>query len=196
MSNILILYYSRYGATEKMANHIARGVESIDGAEAILRTVPEVSSVCEQTQDSIPEQGAPYATMQDLKNCDGLALGSPTHFGNMAAALKLFIDNSTEAWFEGSLTGKPAGVFTSTGSMHSGHESTLLSMMIPLLHHGMMILGIPSSEVSLRETTSGGTPYGPSHASSAGKELSEHEKNLCFAFGARLAATALNLQQK
>lgn len=135
MSNILILYYSRNGSTEKMAKQIARGVESIEDVNAVLRTVPEVSSVCEQSEASIPKSGAPYVTLDDLKSCDGLALGSPTHFGNMAGALKHFIDQTTELWFPGTLSGKPAGVFTSTSSMHGGHESTLLSMMLPLMHH-------------------------------------------------------------
>ncbi len=195
MARILILYFSRNGTTADMANYIARGVESIDGAEAVLRTVPNVSSVCEKTAESIPAHGALYATLDDLKSCDGLALGSPTHFGNMAAPLKYFIDSTTEIWFSGALSGKPAGVFTSTGSMHSGQESTLLSMMLPLLHHGMLILGLPSTEHALRETTSGGTPYGPSHVSTHHAGLSEHEKTLCKALGVRLAKTALRLKQ-
>lgn len=195
MTRILVLYFSRNGATAEMANHIARGVASVDGAEAVLRTVPDVSTVCEKTADSIPTQGAPYATLDDLKSCDGLALGSPTHFGNMAAPLKYFIDGTTEIWFSGALSGKPAGVFTSTGSMHGGQESTLLSMMLPLLHHGMLILGLPSTEHALRETTSGGTPYGPSHVSTDCTGLSDHEKTLCKTLGARLAKTALRLKQ-
>jgi len=195
MTKILVLYFSRSGATAEMANHIARGVASVDGAEAVLRTVPDVSTVTEKTADSIPDHGAVYATIDDLKSCDGLALGSPTHFGNMAAPLKYFIDNTTEIWFSGALSGKPAGVFTSTGSMHGGQESTLLSMMLPLLHHGMMILGLPSTEHALRETTSGGTPYGPSHVAANNPGLSDHEKNLCRALGARLAKTALRLKQ-
>jgi len=195
MAKILILYFSRNGATAEMANHIARGVESVDGAEALLRTVPDVSTVCEKTAESIPAHGAIYATMDDLKSCDGLALGSPTHFGNMAAPLKYFIDSTTEIWFSGALSGKPAGVFTSTGSMHGGQESTLLSMMLPLLHHGMLILGLPSTEHALRETTSGGTPYGPSHLSASHAGVSDHEKTLCRALGVRLAKTALQLKQ-
>ena len=193
MINILVIYYSRYGSTAEMANHIARGVESVAGVEAIVRTVPDVSPNCEKTQDTIPAQGAPYATLEDLKNCSGLALGSPTHFGNMAAALKFFIDSTTEIWFSGALSGKPAGVFTSSNSMHGGHESTLLSMMLPLLHHGMLIMGIPYSETALRETQTGGTPYGPSRYS-GNTQLSEHEKTLSQALGARLAQTALRLQ--
>jgi NAD(P)H dehydrogenase (quinone) len=195
MTKILILYYSRNGTTADMANYIARGVESVDGAEAVIRTVPNVSTNCEKTDARIPSQGALYATLDDLKSCDGLAMGSPTHFGNMAAPLKYFIDSTTEIWFSGALSGKPACVFTSTGSMHGGQESTLLSMMLPLLHHGMMILGIPSTEHALRETTTGGTPYGPSHVSMQHTNLSDHEKILCKALGARLAHTALRLKQ-
>ena len=193
MSNILVLYYSRDGATKAMAQHIARGIESA-GCDATLRTVPNISSVCEQTENAIPEVGSLYANLDDLSNCDGLALGSPTHFGNMAAPLKYFIDNTSEAWFSGALCNKPAVVFTSTGSMHGGQESTLLSMMLPLLHHGMLLLGIPSSEDALRETQTGGTPYGASHVSHGQHALSKDEKTLCFALGARLAKTALKLK--
>jgi NAD(P)H dehydrogenase (quinone) len=193
MTKILIIYYSRYGNTEKMANYIARGVESV-GAEAIVRTVPEVSTVCEKTADTIPATGAPYATVEDLEQCDGLALGSPTHFGNMAAALKYFIDSSSKAWFSGSLRGKPASVFTSTGSMHGGQELTLLTMMIPLLHHGMILMGLPSNDALILETTTGGTPYGASHLSNGNPDLSEHEKNVCQMLGARLATTAAKLK--
>jgi NAD(P)H dehydrogenase (quinone) len=192
MTKILIIYYSRYGNTEKMANYMARGVEAA-GAEAIVRTVPEVSSTCEKVADSIPAQGAPYATLDDLRQCDGLALGSPTHFGNMAAAMKYFLDNSSAVWFSGELSGKPAAVFTSTGSMHGGQESTLLSMMLPLFHHGMMLLGVPSSEAALRETRSGGTPYGASHLSDGSPDLTEHEQAICQALGKRLAETAQKL---
>ena len=195
MIKILVLYYSRNGATAEMANHIARGVEAVDGVEAVLRTVPEVSGVCEKTAESIPAHGAIYATLDDLRQCDGLALGSPTHFGNMASPLKYFIDNTTEIWFSGALVGKPAGVFTSTGSLHGGQESTLLSMMLPLLHHGMLLLGLPYTETALRETLSGGTPYGPSHLSSEHSGLSDHEKTLCRALGTRLAKTARLLKQ-
>lgn len=195
MTKILIVYYSRNGSTLKMAQQIARGVESIAGAEAILRTVPEVSTVCEKVADSIPASGAPYATLQELENCDGLALGSPTHFGNMAAPLKYFIDGTTAMWFSGALSGKPAGVFTSTGSMHGGQETTLLSMMLPLMHHGMLLLSLPCNEIALRETISGGTPYGPSHRSETDNELTEHEKRLCWVLGERLAKTAQALKQ-
>lgn len=194
MIKILILYFSRNGATAEMANQIARGVEAVEGSEAVLRTVPDISSVCEKTAESIPLQGAVYATLADLKNCDGLALGSPTHFGNMAAPLKYFIDSTTETWFSGALIGKPASVFTSTGSLHGGQESTLLSMMLPLLHHGMLLLGLPYTESALRETTSGGTPYGPSHLSQEQLGLTDHEKKLCVALGTRLAKTALLLK--
>ncbi|MEQ1531453.1 MAG: NAD(P)H:quinone oxidoreductase [Methylococcales bacterium] len=195
MIKILVLYYSKHGATAQMAKQIARGVESVAGAEALLRTVPDVSALCEKTAESIPSHGAVYADLADLKSCDGLALGSPTHFGNMAASLKYFLDNSTELWFSGALSGKPAGVFTSTGSMHGGQESTLLSMMLPLLHHGMLLVGLPYSEAALRETSSGGTPYGASHVALHQEQLTEHEKSLCLALGARLAKTALLLKQ-
>jgi len=195
MIKILILYFSRHGATAEMAHYIARGVDAIEGAEALLRMVPEVSSVCEKVAETIPTHGAVYASLDDLKNCDGLAIGSPTHFGNMAAPLKYFIDNTTEVWFSGALAGKPAGVFTSTGSLHGGQESTLLSMMLPLLHHGMLIVGLPYSEPALRETTAGGTPYGPSHLSLNSTGMSDQEKALCRALGSRLAQTALRLRQ-
>lgn len=195
MAKILILYYSRDGSTTEMANLIARGVESVKNAEAVLRTVPDVSTVCEKTANSIPDEGAVYATLDDLKDCDGLALGSPTRFGNMAAPLKYFLDSTTELWFSGALSGKPAGVFTSTGSLHGGQETTLLSMMLPLLHHGMLMLGLPYSENALRETTSGGTPYGPSRVTSDDMPITEQEKLLCLALGTRLAKTALLLKQ-
>lgn len=194
MVKVLVLYYSRGGSTARMARHIARGVESVAGAEAILRTVPEVSAVCEKTADGIPPSGAPYATLQELESCDGLALGSPTHFGNMAAPLKYFIDGTTALWFSGALSGKPAGVFTSAGSMHGGQETTLLSMMLPLMHHGMLLMSLPCNEIALRETVSGGTPYGPSHRSEMDAELTEHEQRLCWVLGARLAATARALK--
>lgn len=194
MVNILVLYYSRDGATKSMAQHIAHGIESVSDSEATLRTVPKISTVCEKIADDIPESGSLYATLDDLKQCDGLALGSPTHFGNMAAPLKYFIDNSTEAWFSGTLSNKPAAVFTSTGSMHGGQETTLLSMMLPLFHHGMILLGLPSSEDALRETQTGGTPYGASHVAHGQQSLSKEEKTLCFALGARLAKTAIKLK--
>lgn len=193
-TTILILYFSRHGATRDLANQIAHGVESVPGVEAVLRTVPDVSPVCEKTAPTIPTEGAIYATLDDLRNCDGLALGSPTHFGNMAAPMKHFLDTTTALWFGGGLAGKPAAVFTSTSSMHGGQESTLLSMMLPLLHHGMLLMGIPYSEDALRETVTGGSPYGASHLAMDDGGLSLHEKNLCFALGARLARTAAQLK--
>lgn len=195
MIEILIVYYSRYGATAEMANHIARGAEEVEGVRTKVRTVPEVSPTTAQVDDTVPSEGAPYVTLEDLRDCDGLALGSPTHFGNMAAAMKYFIDSSSGLWFSGALAGKPAGVFTSTSSMHGGHESTLLSMMIPLLHHGMLLVGIPSQEKALMETRTGGTPYGPSRLSGMGQtELSSEERSLCRAFGARIAKIATQLK--
>ncbi|MES9846600.1 MAG: NAD(P)H:quinone oxidoreductase [Candidatus Sedimenticola sp. PURPLELP] len=195
MSYILILYYSRYGATAEMANQIARGVEEIPGIEARLRTVPAVSTVCEATEESIPEQGAPYATLEDLEQCAGLALGSPTRFGNMASPLKHFIDSTSPLWISGALMGKPAGVFTSTSSMHGGQETTLTSMMLPLLHHGMLISGLPYSETELLHTQTGGTPYGPSHLAGTDSKLplSDDEKSLCRALGRRLAMISSKL---
>ncbi len=194
MSKILILYYTRHGSTAEMAQIIARGVESVNGAEAVLRTVPDVSAVCEKTAERIPAHGAIYATLDDLKSCDGLAMGSPTHFGNMAAPLKYFLDQTTPLWLSGALSGKPAAVFTASSSMHGGQESTLLSMMLPLLHQGMLIVGLPYSETALRETTTGGTPYGASHWSLEQNGLSEQEKTLCRALGARVAKTAQRLK--
>ena len=194
---ILVLYYSRHGATAEMARQIARGVE-LGGLEARLRTVPAVSSECEAVAPAIPDEGALYASLDDLKNCAGLALGSPTRFGNMAAPLKYFLDGSSSLWLSGALVGKPAGVFTSTASLHGGQETTLLSMLLPLLHHGMLITGLPYSEGALLETRGGGTPYGPSHHAGAdGKRaLDQHETALCRALGQRLAQTASLLEQK
>jgi len=195
MTTILILYYSRQGATQKLANLIARGVEEISGCEAMLRTVPAVSAVCEATAGSVPEHGAPYVTLDDLQQCDGLALGSPTRFGNMAAPLKYFLDNTSALWLSGELSGKPAAVFTSSSSLHGGQESTLLSMMIPLLHHGMLIIGIPYTEQGLHDTRSGGSPYGATHFAAEGEDpISEVEKQLCRALGRRLAQTASKLK--
>ncbi len=187
--DILILFYSRHGGILEMANHIARGIEKIDGIYARLRTVPEVSPVTEATADSIPKTGAPYATQQDLEQCAGLILGSPTRFGNMTAPLKYFLDTTTPQWLSAALVDKPAAVFTSSSSMHGGQESTLLSMMLPLLHHGMIIVGVPYSEPALSLTETGGTPYGPSHVAGpdSNRPLSEHEKQLCQALGARMA---------
>jgi len=194
MTTLLILYFSRHGATRDLAYQIAHGVESVQGVEAVLRTVPDVSTVCVQTAPSIPAEGAIYATLDDLRQCDGLALGSPTHFGNMAAPMKHFLDTTTPLWFAGALAGKPAAVFVSTGSMHGGQESTLLSMMLPLLHHGMVLMGIPYTEHALRETVTGGSPYGAGHLAMDDGGLSDHEKKLCFALGARLAKTAVKLK--
>ncbi|VAW86623.1 Flavoprotein WrbA [hydrothermal vent metagenome] len=196
MVEILVLYYSRYGNVAKMAQLIARGIEEVPAVTARIRTVPAVSTVCEATEATIPNEGAPYATHDDLKQCAGLVLGSPTRFGNMAAPLKYFLDTTGSQWLSGTLSGKPAAVFTSTGSMHGGQESTLLSMMIPLLHHGMLISGIPFSETDLLNTQSGGTPYGASHlAGNDGKlPITEEEKRLCQALGKRVAETALKLQ--
>ncbi len=194
---LLVLYFSRDGATAEMARLVARGAEE-GGLEARLRTVPPVSADCEATGPAVPEAGAPYATMDDLADCAALALGSPTRFGNMAAPLKYFFDNSSGLWMKGALSGKPAGVFTSTGSMHGGQETTLLSMMLPLLHHGMLISGLPYSEPDLAQTRDGGTPYGPSHVAGIdGKlPLTQVEKNLCQALGRRLAHLAKALKGK
>jgi NAD(P)H dehydrogenase (quinone) len=188
---ILVLFYSRNGSTSEMARQIARGVE-LGGMEARLRTVPAISTDCEAVAPAIPESGAVYATLDDLKNCAGLALGSPTRFGNMAAPLKYFLDGTSNLWLTGALVGKPAGVFTSTASLHGGQETTLLSMLLPLLHHGMLIAGLPYSESALVETSGGGTPYGASHHAGAdGKRaLDAHESQLCRALGQRLAKTA------
>lgn len=198
MTEILVLYYSRHGATAELARHIARGVEEIPGMQARLRTVPAVSTVCEATEDSIPDSGAPYATHEDLRECAGLALGSPTRFGNMAAPLKYFIDGTSALWLEGTLIGKPAAVFTSTSSLHGGQETTLLSMLLPLLHHGMLLLGLPYSAPELMHTRSGGTPYGASHHAGADNKLavSEEEKTLCRLLGRRLAETVRALDAR
>jgi len=192
---ILVLYYSRHGAVRQMAQIIARGVESVNGMAARVRTVPEVSALPEAVAAAVPDTGAPYAEHRDLEECCGLALGSPTRFGNMAAPLKYFLDSTASLWLSGALSGKPAVVFTSTGSLHGGQETTLLSMMTPLLHHGMLLVGLPYSEAELNSTTSGGTPYGASHFAGAGGEraLTDEEKKLCFALGRRLATTALKL---
>jgi len=192
---ILVLYYSRHGNVAAMARQIARGIESVSGCQARLRTVPAVSTVCEAVADTIPDHGDPYVSLADLRDCDGLALGSPTRFGNMAAPLKYFLDGTSELWLAGDLIGKPAAVFTSTSSLHGGQESTLLSMLLPLLHHGMLLLGLPYSESDLLTTRSGGTPYGASHLSGADSRLplSEEEQRLCRALGRRLADTARQL---
>lgn len=192
---ILVLYYSAHGSTETMAKKIARGVEEVEGVSARLRTVPQVSPNTRVTEPSVPDQGAPYAEPADLVECDGLIMGSPTHFGNMASPLKYFLDSTSGEWMGGRLIGKPAAVFTATGSHHGGQEATLLTMMVPLLHHGMMLLGLPYSERALLETTTGGSPYGASHTSSRRDNvLSDHESDLCRALGRRVAATALKLK--
>ncbi len=195
MNDILVLYYSRKGSTAEMATLITRGIEETPGAQARLRTVPPVSTVCETTADDIPANGPPYVSHDDLRECSGLILGSPTRFGNMAAPLKYFIDSTSDVWLSGALAGKPAAVFTSTSSLHGGQESTLLTMMVPLLHHGMLITGLPYSETDLMHTTSGGTPYGASHFAGDDNKrpLSEEEKRLCKALGKRVAGIAVKL---
>jgi NAD(P)H dehydrogenase (quinone) len=196
MKDILVLYYSRHGATRELALAIAQGVDSVPGMQARVRTVPPVSTVCEATAPDIPGEGPPYAELRDLEECAGLALGSPTRFGNMAAPLKYFLDGTTPQWLSGALAGKPACVFTSTGSLHGGQETTLLSMMLPLLHHGMLILGIPYTESLLNTTQTGGSPYGASHharADSAAHGISADEKALAVALGARIARTAASM---
>ena len=193
---LLVLYYSRHGSTRKLAELIAQGIESVPGCDARLRTVPAVSSVTEATESDIPETGAPYVELQDLEQCAGLALGSPTRFGNMASAMKYFWDGTATQWLSGALSGKPACVFTSTGSLHGGQESTLLTMMLPLLHHGMLIHGLPYTQPELMTTASGGSPYGASHWSGVdgNKTISEDSRRLAIALGQRLADTAKKLQ--
>ena len=195
MPYVLILYYSRYGAVKEMANEIARGVEEITGIEARVRTVPNISTVCEATESEIPAQGPPYATFDDVRDCAGLIVGSPTRFGNMAAPLKHFIDSLSGLWFSGALINKPAGFFSSTSSLHGGQETTLISMMLPLIHLGAIVVGVPYSESDLSTTQTGGTPYGPTHM--AGKDsknpLSDEEKRLCKALGKRIGSISLKL---
>lgn len=195
---VLVLYYSRHGATAEMARQVCRGVESVAGMGARLRTVPAVSAVSEALEDAIPAAGPPYATHADLRECAGLVVGSPTRFGNMAAALKYFFDGTGDLWLSGVLSGKPAGVFTSTSSLHGGQETTLISMMLPLLHHGMLMVGLPYTDTGLMETTAGGTPYGPSHLSgpNSDKAVSEMERRLCQALGARVADVARRLHSR
>ncbi|AOU98604.1 NAD(P)H:quinone oxidoreductase, type IV [Acidihalobacter yilgarnensis] len=197
MSEILVLYYSRRGGTAEMARRIARGIEEIGGMQARLRTVPAVSPTCEAVDDTIPASGAPYATLDDLKDCAGLILGSPTRFGNMAAPLKYFLDQTSGLWLSGALAGKPGAVFTSTGALHGGQESTLLSMMLPLMHHGMLMVGIPFTEPALLATETGGTPYGASHVggSEGDRPISAHEAELCRVLGRRVAQAAARLGQ-
>jgi len=193
---ILVLYYSRHGSTRKLAELIGQGIDSVAGCETRLRTVPAISTVTEATEPDVPLEGAPYVELSDLHECAALALGSPTRFGNMAASMKYFLDGTSSQWLSGTLVGKPACVFTSTGSLHGGQESTLLSMMLPLLHHGMMLLGIPYTQAELMTTSSGGTPYGASHWSgvSGTQPISADTRALAIALGQRLAQTALKLQ--
>lgn len=195
--DILVLYYSRHGSTRDLARLIAEGIESVPGANARLRTVPAISTVCEASEPAVPADGAPYVEYRDLEECVGLALGSPTRFGNMAAPMKYFWDGSSSQWLSGALAGKPASVFTSTGSMHGGQESTLLTMMIPLLHHGMMILGLPYSEPDLMSSKTGGSPYGVTHLALAdgSAPISAEEQRLARAQGKRLAQIALQLKK-
>ncbi len=195
MKEILVLYYSRYGSVRQMAQFVARGVEQVAGASARVRTVPEVSAVSEAVAPGVPDVGAPYVELKDLEECAALALGSPTRFGNMAASLKYFLDSTSALWLRGALSGKPAAVFTSTSSLHGGQETTLLSMALPLLHHGMIIVGLPYTESDLLSTTTGGTPYGASHVAGAASDraVSAEEKRLCSALGRRLATVALKL---
>lgn len=197
MSEILVLYYSRHGATAELARHVCRGVESVQGAAARLRTVPPVSAGNEGPVKHVPDSGAPYASLADLRETQGLVLGSPTRFGNMAAPLKYFLDGTSSLWLDGGLAGKPAGVFTSTQAQHGGQEATLLSMMLPLIHHGMYLVGIPFTERALSTTRAGGTPYGASHV--AGLDpltpLADDEKHLAQVLGRRVAELALALSR-
>ena len=197
MPEILVLYYSRQGKVRQMAHLIARGIEQTPEFAARIRTVPAVSPVSAAVEPSIPAEGAPYATVADLEQCAALALGSPTRFGNMAAPLKHFLDSTGALWTQGALVGKPAAVFTATSTLHGGQETTLISMILPLLHHGMLILGLPYTQAALTTTTSGGTPYGASHYSGAGNEraITTDEKALCIALGSRLAEVTARLQK-
>ncbi len=195
MAEVLVLYYSRHGAVREMARLVGRGVEQVPGMTARLRTVPRVASVTEVAQPQVPDEGAPYCELADLEQCAGIALGSPTRFGNMAAPMKHFWDTTGALWMRGALAGKPAAVFTSTASLHGGQETTLLSMMLPLLHHGMIIVGLPYTMSELSATITGGTPYGPSHVAGSANDrpVSADEKTLCIALGKRLAQVAAKL---
>ncbi|HEX5162131.1 MAG TPA: NAD(P)H:quinone oxidoreductase [Steroidobacteraceae bacterium] len=196
MTDILVVYYSRHGATRELARHVARGVESVAGCTATVRTVPPVSAESERPVKPVPDAGAPYATIDDLRRCDGLLLGSPTRFGNMAAPLKYFLDGTSALWLDGSLAGKPAGLFSSTQTLHGGQEATLLTMALPLLHHGMLLVGIPFTERGLNQTRTGGTPYGATHVAGFASQpgvLSEDETALAQAQGKRLAGIAATL---
>ena len=197
MIDILVVYYSRKGATAALAREVCQGVDSIAGAAARLRTVPAVSTVCEATEPPVPADGPPYATLSDLEECAGVIVGSPTRFGNMAAPLKYYFDGTSSLWLSGGLAGKPAGLFTSTSTLHGGQETTLLAMALPLLHQGMLIVGVPYTEPALSTTTTGGSPYGASHVTwnRKGDRLSEDEKAVARALGARVASIALKLQR-
>ncbi len=192
MSEILVLYYSLHGNVANMARHVARGVEEVNGMQARVRTVPRVSTVCEASESPVPAQGPPFVEARDLEECAGLVLDSPTRFGNMAAPLKYFLDGTADDWLSGTLVGKPAAVFTSTSTLHGGQETTLISMMLPLLHHGMVVLGLPYTEPALNRTETGGTPYGASHVAGldSKRPLSEDEKQLCTVLGRRVAELA------
>lgn len=196
MPDVLVLYYTHGGSVRRMAELIADGIERVPGASARLRTVPKVAATTTIAEPAVPEAGAPYCEMKDLEDCIGLALGSPTRFGNMAAPMKYFLDSTAGLWLSGALSGKPACVFTSTASMHGGQETTLVSMMLPLLHHGMLIVGLPYTEPLLSSTRSGGTPYGPSHVAGGADDrpVSDEERALCIAQGSRLAQAALKLR--
>ena len=196
MTQILILYYSQGGSVAEMAQYFSRGVESVENCEGSLRTVPPVRTTTQTIESDIPESGPPYVTCNDLLNCDGLALRSPTRFGNMAAPIKYFIDSTSDVWISGGLVGKPATVFSSTGSLHGGQETTLLSMMLPLIHHGMLLIGLPYTEPGLFEKEGGGTPYGATHVAGEKNDLpvTKNEKELCFAAGKRLATIAKKLK--
>ena len=198
MTEVLVLYYSRRGSTAELARQVVRGIESVEGARARLRTVPAVSTAIEATEPMVPESGPPYATHDDLRECDGLVLGSPTRFGNMASALKYFLDGTSALWLNGALDRKPAGVFTSTGSMHGGQESTLLTMMVPLLHHGMYIVGLPFTAEAMNSTRTGGTPYGASHVAGTrgDSRLSEDERELAQLLGRRVAELAVTVRRE
>lgn len=197
MSDVLVLYYTQGGSVRRMAELIAEGIERVPGASARLRTVPKVAATTTIAEPSIPDAGAPYCELRDLEECAGLALGSPTRFGNMAAAMKYFLDGTASLWMSGALAGKPACVFTSTASLHGGQETTLLSMMLPLLHHGMLIMGLPYTQAELLATRTGGTPYGASHFAGAADDqpVSDAERALCIAQGKRLAEVAMRLKQ-
>lgn len=195
MAEILVLYYSRHGHVAQLANLVARGVEEVDGMQARIRTVPRVVTIVQSPEDAIPSSGPPYATLEDLRQCVGVAVGSPTHFGNMAASMKYFWDSTSTLWLGGALAGKPASVFTASSSMHGGQETTLVSMMLPLMHHGMLIVGLPYTDEDLMNTTGGGTPYGATHVSGSDSRgpVTEAEQRLSRALGRRLAQIAKKL---